>query len=268
MGGVLGPTVFLDFQDIQQIKILGGKKMKGIFKKLVMVVGFTLLITLAITVISTDEASAYSWSRTLKEGSSGSDVRELQIRVAGWAAESPTRTYVAIDGQFGPGTKAAVIRFQRAYGLVADGIVGPATQAKLNDLERSNGTKHFSYSEFYSKDGSGFSGGRVSSTTVRENVRRMMYKLEAVRVKIGNKPITVNSGFRSVSHNNSIPGSASNSQHTYGIAADIKSSGVSLTTLMNAAKSSGFSGVYNGGTFIHADSRVEYSYGAQYWYWP
>jgi zinc D-Ala-D-Ala carboxypeptidase len=242
--------------------------MKKAFKMLISIIGLTVMFTLAMSVVSTNEASAYNWSRTLQEGSSGSDVRELQIRVAGWAADSPSKTYVAVDGQFGPGTKAAVIRFQRAYGLAADGIVGPATQAKLNDLERSNGTKHFSYSEFYSKDGSGFSSGRVSSTTVKENVRRLMYKLEAVRVKIGNKPITINSGFRSVSHNNSIPGSASNSQHTYGIAADIRSSGASLTTLMNAAKSSGFSGVYNGGSFIHVDSRIEYPYGAQSWYWP
>ncbi len=233
-----------------------------------MITGFTLLFILAMSVVSTDEASAYTWTRTLQEGSSGSDVRELQIRVAGWAADSPSKTYVAVDGQFGPGTKAAVMRFQRAYGLAVDGIVGPATQAKLNELERSNGTAHFSYSEFYSKDGSGFSGGRVSSTTVRENVRRMMYKLEAVRVKIGNKPITINSGFRSVSHNNSIPGSSSNSQHTYGIAADIKASGVSLTTVINAVKSSGFSGAYNGSTYTHLDSRIEYPYGAQYWYWP
>jgi zinc D-Ala-D-Ala carboxypeptidase len=242
--------------------------LKNVFKQMITVVGLTLMFTFALFVISTDEASAYNWARTLSEGSSGSDVRELQIRVAGWVADSPTQTYLGVDGQFGPATKAAVIRFQRAYGLASDGIVGPATQAKLNELERSNGTKHFNYSEFYSKDGSGFSGGRVSSATVKENVRRLMYKLEAVRVKIGNKPITINSGFRSVSHNNNTPGSSPNSQHTYGIAADIKSSGVSLTTLRNVARSSGFSGVYNGSSYTHLDSRIEYSYGAQYWYWP
>ncbi|MUK87461.1 DUF882 domain-containing protein [Ornithinibacillus sp. L9] len=242
--------------------------MKKTIKKLITIVGFTLLFTFALSIISTDEASAYNWTRTLQEGSSGSDVQELQIRVAGWAADSPSQTYVAVDGQFGPGTRAAVMRFQRAYGLAVDGIVGPVTQAKLNELERSNGTKHFSYTEFYSKDGSGFSGGNVSSTTVRENVRRMMYKLEAVRVKIGNKPITINSGFRSVSHNNSIPDASPNSQHTYGIAADIKSSGASITTIRTAAKSSGFSGVYNGSSYTHVDSRIEYPYGAQYWYWP
>lgn len=240
--------------------------MRNGLKKSITIAGFTLLMTLVMSVISTNEAYAYNWSGTLKEGSSGSDVRELQIRVAGWAADSPTQTYIAVDGQFGPATKAAVKRFQRAYGLTVDGIVGPATQAKLNELERSNGTKHFNYSEFHSKDGSAFSGGKVGATTVRENVRRMMYKLEAVRVKIGNKPIIINSGFRSVTHNSRV-GGASNSMHMYGVAGDIRAPGVSLTTLRNATRSSGFSGSYNGGSYIHMDSRIEYPYGSQYWYW-
>jgi cell wall-associated NlpC family hydrolase len=34
---------------------------------------------------------------------------------------------VAVDGLFGPQTRAAVVRFQRRHGLVGDGQVGPAT---------------------------------------------------------------------------------------------------------------------------------------------
>jgi peptidoglycan L-alanyl-D-glutamate endopeptidase CwlK len=37
----------------------------------------------------------------------------------------------AIDGEFGPGTEAAVLAFQRSSGLLADGIVGARTAAKL-----------------------------------------------------------------------------------------------------------------------------------------
>ncbi|MED4016147.1 D-Ala-D-Ala carboxypeptidase family metallohydrolase [Sutcliffiella cohnii] len=238
-----------------------GKLVKYLFSFCLM-----LLVGIGVSIFSAPEASAYNWDRTLREGHSGADVRELQIRVAGWAADSPTQTYVGVDGQFGPQTTAAVKRFQRAYGLSVDGIVGPQTQAVLNDLERSNGTKHFNYSEFHSKDGSGFRGGNVSEATVRENVRRMMYKLEAVRVKLGNKPIIVNSGFRSVSHNRNV-GGASNSQHTYGIAADIRVSGVSNSTIQNAAKTSGFSGIYSESSFTHMDSRVEYPYGSRSWWW-
>ncbi|MDQ0270508.1 D-Ala-D-Ala carboxypeptidase family metallohydrolase [Cytobacillus purgationiresistens] len=228
--------------------------------------GLALLFTLALSLISTTDAEAYSWNRTLSEGSSGADVRELQIRVAGWAADSASQTFVAVDGQFGPGTTAAVKRFQRAYGLSADGIAGPATHAKLNALETSTGTKNFNYSEFHSKDGSGFRNGKVPEATVKENIRRLMYKLEAIRVKAGNKAITINSGFRSVSHNSNV-GGASNSQHMYGIAADINISGVSTATAKNYAKTSGFSGMYNESGFVHLDSRAEYSYGSQAWWW-
>ena len=213
-------------------------------------------------------AGAYGWTRTLREGSSGADVRELQIRVAGWAAGSPAKTYVAVDGAFGAGTTAAVRRFQTGYGLTADGVVGPATQQVLNSLESSDGsTANFNFAEFTSRDGSGFSGGKVSATQTRENVRRLMYKLEAVRRKSGNRAITVNSGFRSIAHNASV-GGASNSMHLYGVAADIVVSGQTTRTTYRVAETCGFSGLeaYTH-SWQHVDSRVEYPYGSGSWWW-
>ncbi|WP_158892004.1 D-Ala-D-Ala carboxypeptidase family metallohydrolase [Amycolatopsis anabasis] len=227
-----------------------------------------LPVAAGLGLLGAGTAHAYNWTRPLRSGDSGDDVRELQIRVAGWAADSPSKTNVAVDGKFGPGTEAAVKRFQRAYGLTADGVAAATTHAKLNALESADGsTAHFEFAEFHSKDGSGFSGGKVGAATVKENVRRLMYKLEAVRVKIGNKPMNINSGFRSIAHNSSV-GGAPNSQHLYGIAADFASSGVATRTLYVAAESSGFSGLERYTvSWQHADSRVEYPYGAQTWWW-
>lgn len=39
-----------------------------------------------------------------------------------------------VDGIFGPAMKAAVIKFQKGHGLIADGIHGAATQKKLDEV--------------------------------------------------------------------------------------------------------------------------------------
>ncbi|GAA4200706.1 D-Ala-D-Ala carboxypeptidase family metallohydrolase [Actinocatenispora rupis] len=209
-------------------------------------------------------AGAYPWGGTLQQGSTGAAVKELQIRVAGWAASGASQTYVAVDGDFGPGTAAAVKRFQSAYGLAADGVAGSATQAKLNALEQSDGsTVHFDWSEFTDRISGTFDGGKVSASTAREYARRLMYKLEAVRVKIGNVPITVNSGFRSIQHNSDV-GGASDSMHLYGTAADLAAS-VGNRVLYQKAESSGFSGLeaYTE-DHQHVDSRAELG---RAWWW-
>jgi peptidoglycan hydrolase-like protein with peptidoglycan-binding domain len=75
---------------------------------------------------STLSAASSPSQPTLKLGSSGASVKTLQQALAN-AGFSPG----SVDGQFGPKTAAAVKSFQSAKGLVADGIVGPKTWAKL-----------------------------------------------------------------------------------------------------------------------------------------
>src|SRR5438270_2240529 len=62
----------------------------------------------------------------LKQGSSGPDVQNLQQKLKDLGFDPN-----GVDGNFGPGTKAAVIAFQRSKGLQADGIAGPATMTAL-----------------------------------------------------------------------------------------------------------------------------------------
>ena len=63
---------------------------------------------------------------TLKQGDSGDAVKALQQRLI----ELKYMTGSA-DGSFGSSTKSAVMAFQQAAGLDADGVAGPATQAAL-----------------------------------------------------------------------------------------------------------------------------------------
>lgn len=57
--------------------------------------------------------------------SGGDNTRQVQLdlNMLGYVLE--------IDGEYGPATKAAIENFQRANGLVDDGIAGPKTEAKL-----------------------------------------------------------------------------------------------------------------------------------------
>ncbi|MFI6780010.1 D-Ala-D-Ala carboxypeptidase family metallohydrolase [Micromonospora sp. NPDC050276] len=215
------------------------------------------------TVIAAPAAHAdgcYTWNRTLTQGRSGDDVRQLQIRVAGWAGY---RDIVENDGRYGPKTAAAVKRFQQAYGLRADGIAGPQTFAKLYQLQDNDCTPaHFSYSELDNGcGGSGWSGGPLSANQTKQNALRTMWKLEALRKGLGDKPLYVSSGFRSRACNNQV-GGASDSQHLYGNAADVTSRTSSLCQVARGARNNGFSGIYGPGypdhdDHVHVDSRRE-----------
>ncbi|MBD2437910.1 peptidoglycan-binding protein [Nostoc sp. FACHB-110] len=72
------------------------------------------------------QATKRSNSQYLMKGDEGEDVRVLQekLRVAGYYYGNAT-------GIFGPITEESVKRFQDAYNLNVDGIVGPATLSKL-----------------------------------------------------------------------------------------------------------------------------------------
>lgn len=206
----------------------------------------------------------YTWGRTLSQGMSGTDVRQLQIRVSGYAGYG---AHLAIDGEFGPATKAAVQRFQAAYGLAQDGIAGSATFSKIYALQDDDCTPiHFTYAELDDGcGGSGYDGGPLSEAATRANALETMWHLEAMRHALGDVPLNISSGFRSYSCNSQV-GGASDSQHLYGRSADLVGS-PSLCTLAKQARYHGFGGIFGPGypghnDHTHVDIRTSNSWSA------
>jgi cell wall-associated NlpC family hydrolase len=74
----------------------------------------------------------------LKLGSRGADVRQLQTILINKGF--PCGRWGA-DGDFGPDTRAAVLRYQTRMGLEADGIVGPRTWAALKSTANGSAAK-------------------------------------------------------------------------------------------------------------------------------
>src|SRR5262245_57452472 len=70
----------------------------------------------------------------LQQGSNGPDVSKLQQRLKD-SGFDPN----GVDGNFGPGTRAALIAFQQSKGLQPDGIAGPQTLASLQLNGESEG---------------------------------------------------------------------------------------------------------------------------------
>ncbi|HEX6872730.1 MAG TPA: D-Ala-D-Ala carboxypeptidase family metallohydrolase [Micromonosporaceae bacterium] len=231
-----------------------------------------LLLTLALAatasavgVLTTTTAAhadaCYTWGRTLSEGTSGEDVRQLQIRLSGYPGYGAV---LSLDGSFGPATRSALIRFQQAYGLSADGIAGSQTYSKLYALQDDDCTPvNFSYAEM-NRCNSDWSGGAVSASTAKFNALVTMWKLQAMRHALGDQSITVTSGFRSYACNSAV-GGASNSRHLYGDAADLGAGPHSLCTLAQQARSRGFNGILGPGYPGHDDHTHVDGRSSRYW---
>lgn len=80
--------------------------------------------------------------RTISIGQTGRNVVILQE-----ALKRELEVDIAVDGDFGKGTRLAVMTFQKKHGLVADGVVGERTQIALGLKEDDEGVPSWALKE-------------------------------------------------------------------------------------------------------------------------
>lgn len=106
-------------------------------------------------------------------------------------------------------------------------------------------TPHFTLAELNKR-------GEQLTPELIGNLKRLAIKLEEVREKLGNRPITVTSGYRSPAWNRRV-GGVSNSWHIKGLAADIKVAGISPQRVQRMLEDWWPGGLGKASTFTHLD---------------
>jgi len=172
----------------------------------------------------------------MKLGSKGSDVAQLQTILAKIIPGG-----CSVDGEFGPTTQRAVMKFQDASGLQVDGVVGQATQDKLPHQAQDKAlSANFNEPEFACK--------HCGLVHIEPG---LIVKLQALRTAVG-KPVTINSAYRCPSHNKNISG-APRSKHMLGQAVDIQVNGMTPKQVALVATKVGLLGIGTYPTFTHVD---------------
>lgn len=169
-----------------------------------------------------------------------------------------------IDGDWGQLSETATRAFQKDYGIEADGIAGNETEKALKHAvtygmpakkteaggDWWDDIKYFTRAEFKCT-----CGGKYCNGFPVEPDKKLVQILDKVRAKYG-KAFTPNSAIRCTKRNAEV-GGVSNSQHLYGIAADISVPGVAPKTvaayLETLLPNTGGIGIYSWG--VHVDTR-------------
>jgi peptidoglycan hydrolase-like protein with peptidoglycan-binding domain len=136
-------------------------------------------VTPSTTTPATTKQSVPAPTAALKPGDTGAQVKVLQkaLNSLGFSSGTP-------DGNYGPGTKAAVAAFQNSKELTADGIFGSATLAALQQaLSGSTGTGA-------GGSGAGSTSAQAPTTTLKPGdtgaqVKTLQQALKALGYTIG-----------------------------------------------------------------------------------
>ena len=87
-------------------------------------------------------------------------------------------------------------------------------------------TDHFALEEFHSRAHGDVAAEKYPADWIPDRLRPLCYQLELIRAAAAGRAVRILSGYRSPALNRALPGTAKNSQHMYGRAADIVIPGV------------------------------------------
>ncbi len=95
-------------------------------RSVIFMVAFVMICAALLCALLQNEDENVADAAVLKQGSKGDTVKTVQTKLIKWGYLTGKA-----DGVFGAKTKAAVIKFQRKNGLVADGVIGTRTAQAL-----------------------------------------------------------------------------------------------------------------------------------------
>ncbi len=132
----------------------------------------------------------------LRVGSTGTAVRTIQRQLNRIAKNYPGFGTLTVDGNFGSGTAEVVRRFQRQFGLTADGVVGYSTWYQISYIYVAvkKLAELSSEGEFPNNDSVGGTAGSYPGTALRVGstgnaVRQVQYWLNTVRAYVSGLPL-------------------------------------------------------------------------------
>jgi N-acetylmuramoyl-L-alanine amidase len=91
-------------------------------KKLIKIVAFCLILVFSVTALGQDQQYYVSTAQSLKIGDKGQEVKDMQQELKNWGYYEGK-----VNGIFDSNTFASVLRYQRTYGLNANGIADEST---------------------------------------------------------------------------------------------------------------------------------------------